>query len=166
MRLIIADACSVILLAKCELLEVLVESLSLVIPGSVYQEIVNEKTLGAYPDAKYVHDLVEAGKVAIKNPKGKSKEIPLSLCAGEADCIRLFNTVKADMILTDDGKAIKVCRYLRIPYTISPKIVVSLFEKSLIGSERARAAIVKLEKIGRYSRDIIAESLLCLQERR
>jgi len=128
--------------------------------------LINENTLTTYPDAKRIHDLVEADKIALKKPSVRSADIPITLGAGETECIQLYTTLNADTILTDDGKAIKVCRYLGIPFTISPKVVVSLFEGGRISFEHARTAILKLEKIGRYSKDIIADALLCLQSRR
>ncbi|NOY54090.1 MAG: hypothetical protein GXP58_10820 [Deltaproteobacteria bacterium] len=165
-KIIIADSCSLILLWKCGALERLADSSKLIVPPKVYNEIVNENTLQIYPDAKNIHDLVKADKIAIEKPSAGAADIPITLGAGETECIQLYTTRNADVILTDDGKAIKVCRYLGIPFTISPKVVVSLFEGGRISFEHARTAILKLEKIGRYARDIIADALLCLQSRR
>ena len=67
---------------------------------------------------------------------------------------------------TDDGKAIKAARFLKVPFIISPKIIVDLYRLQKISLKKARKSIEKLGKIGRYSPEIIAESILSLTEAR
>lgn len=65
---------------------------------------------------------------------------------------------------TDDGKAIRAAKFLNIPFIITPKMVVDLFRLERITFVNARQSIEKLGKIGRYSPEIIAESVLSLME--
>ena len=89
--------------------------------------------------------------------------MPVRLGPGESDAIRLFLQLKAHLLLTDDGKAIKASRILKIPFTISPNIVVDLCEKKDLTVNEATQALEKLRIFGRYSPDIIAERLLKLR---
>ena len=68
------------------------------------------------------------------------------------------------ILATDDGKAIKACRFLDIPFIITPKIVLELFRLDKITYEKAKAALEKLKIIGRYSPEIIGEAFLKLME--
>ena len=68
------------------------------------------------------------------------------------------------LLATDDGKAIKAARFLRIPFIITPKIVVELLKLKKISFKKARSSIEKLGNIGRYSPAIIADALLSLME--
>jgi hypothetical protein len=71
---------------------------------------------------------------------------------------------RESVLATDDGKAIKAARFLKIPFTITPRIVVDLFRLKKISLKKARQSIEKLGKVGRHSPAIIAESILSLME--
>lgn len=71
---------------------------------------------------------------------------------------------RESVLASDDGKAIKAARFLKIPFTITPRVVVDLFRSEKISLEKARQSIEKLGKVGRYSPAIIAESILSLME--
>ncbi len=66
-------------------------------------------------------------------------------------------------LATDDGKAIKVCRYLNLPFIISPKIAIELYRLGMIDFTKSRTSIEKMRIIGRYSPEIIAEAILELE---
>jgi len=68
------------------------------------------------------------------------------------------------VVATDDGKAIKTCRFLNLPFIISPKIATELYRHGCIAVFLAKAAIEKMRIEGRYTPDIIAEALLRLKE--
>lgn len=61
-------------------------------------------------------------------------------------------------------KGIKACRYMKLPFLISPKIVVELYRLGKINFTKTKSSIEKLRIIGRYSPDIIAEAILKLEE--
>jgi predicted nucleic acid-binding protein len=72
--------------------------------------------------------------------------------------------LKITLVATDDGKAIKIAKFLNLPFIITLRIVIDLFNMKKNSREHARKAIEKLNVIGRYSPDIIAHVLLSLTE--
>ena len=83
---------------------------------------------------------------------------------GEAAAIRLWFDADADLLLSDDGRAIRTCRILGLPFTSSPRVVVDLYRGGAIRLSRARRGLEMLAVAGRYSRDVIAAALVALQE--
>lgn len=73
-------------------------------------------------------------------------------------------TLPNSVLATDDGKAIRAARFLKIPFIITPKIVVELFRLRKVSFPEARKAVEKLGKVGRYTPDIIAEAMFLLAE--
>ena len=64
------------------------------------------------------------------------------------------------MFLTDDGRAIRICKVLKIPFTTSPRVVIDLYQRGVIDIDKAKEALNKLEILGRHSKDIISSALL------
>ena len=73
---------------------------------------------------------------------------------GEAETIALCLENKLD-IITDDKKAINACRVLKIKFTTIPNILMGMFRKNIITKSQAETYAVKLERIGRYKKEII-----------
>ena len=121
---------------------------------------------GKYPDAARIYELIRRETIKVRTHGARGGKLPVKLGHGEADAIRLFFHMKADLLLTDDGKAIRACRILNIPFTISPRIVLDLHRKHEISDEKAVLAIERLRIAGRYAPDIIAEVLLKMQQER
>lgn len=163
MRLVVADASSLILLAKCSLLGVYGRQVTLLAPAQVLAEAAAEELWPEHPDAAEIARCVEEGLVRGEVVKSK-RRLPLSLGAGEAAAIRLFLDRKADLLLADDGRALRTCRLLAIPFTTTPRVVVDLHARGSIAPARARRALEKLAVVGRYSRDVIAAALAALLE--
>ncbi|MDZ7697221.1 MAG: hypothetical protein U5R49_09970 [Deltaproteobacteria bacterium] len=65
---------------------------------------------------------------------------------------------------SDDGKAIKAARFLKVPFIVSPRIVVELYKLDKISFKKAREALEKLGTIGRYSPEIISDAFVSLME--
>jgi hypothetical protein len=59
---------------------------------------------------------------------------------------------------------IRAARFLRVPFIITPKLVVELFRLQKISFKKGRDSLEKLGKIGRYSPEIIADALVSLME--
>ena len=53
---------------------------------------------------------------------------------------------------------------MRVPFIITPKLVVELFRLQKISFKKGRDSLEKLSKIGRYSPEIIADALVSLME--
>jgi predicted nucleic acid-binding protein len=163
-KLLIMDASSLILLGRCGLIEVLSQVFHVIIPRGVLNEVVNEETLKQYPDANIISELVKSKKIEVFSIEKQKFKFPITLGEGELEAIILTRQMENAILVTDDGKAIKACRYLKIPFIISPKVVTALYQLEKIDFGNAKTSIDKLRIIGRYSPEIIAETLLRLEE--
>ncbi len=76
----------------------------------------------------------------------------------------LARKLRGSIIATDDRKAIKAARFMKIPFIITPKVVVELFRLQKISFKKTRESLEMLSKIGRYSPEIIANALITLME--
>ena len=160
MKKLVADSSSIILLAKCSLVEKLTQVVEFYIPETVFEECAGEKLREKYPDAVGIWKLIEEKRIHVKTLSNKKME------KGEDEAILLFKETKAGIFLSDDGMAIKICKVLKIPFTTSPRVVIDLYRRRVIDIDQAREALNKLEIIGRYSKDIISSALLELIEKR
>jgi predicted nucleic acid-binding protein len=156
---LVADSSALILLAKCGLLETVCDLFEMTVSPVVNAEVASEFLVKSYPDALLISDLVSKGKIRIKAPRQVKLSLPLSLHKGEEEALMLAAEAKGTIFATDDGKAIKAARFLRVPFIISPKIVLEIFRSGKISFKDARESLEKLGKIGRYSPEIIADAL-------
>jgi predicted nucleic acid-binding protein len=163
---LIADSSSLILLAKCGLLERLSERCELVVPLTVVNEVASEDLVRMYPDAALIAELISNGAISVKDPAASEIIAPISLHEGERQALMLAKEIEGALLATDDGKAIKAARFLKIPFIISPRIVTELFRLRAISTKEARHSIHKLGQIGRYSPEIIADALVSLMEQK
>ncbi|MAF13570.1 MAG: hypothetical protein CMI53_01620 [Parcubacteria group bacterium] len=155
--MIVADSSTLILLAKTELLDWLLENLKekITIPRSVFVEstIKNEAF-----DAILIKNRVKENKIKITDVKQKYLCDKLlddfNFGKGEAEAISLCLLNKA-ILLVDDKKAIKCCKVFNLKFTTAPNILVTFYKKKIVDKEMANLLLTKLEKYGRYSSDII-----------
>ena len=160
----IADSSTLILLAKCNLLEIVCDLFDIIVPKSVTVEVASEDLVRKYPDAALISDLTLKGAITVQSPGKVRFPLPISLHQGEKDALLLAIKIRKSLLATDDGKAIKAARFLRLPFIITPKIVVELFRLQKISFKKARESLEMLSKIGRYSPEIIADALISLME--
>jgi predicted nucleic acid-binding protein len=160
----VADSSALILLAKCELLEIVCNLFEVIAPSTVIAEVASDDLVRKYPDAALVSDLISKGAIKIQSPGSAGFPFPISLHTGEEDALLLAVELGRSLFATDDGKAIKAARFLNVPFIITPKIVVELFRLQKISFKKARESLKKLGKIGRYSPEILADALVSLME--
>ena len=151
--MIVFDASTLILLAKIDLLQLVLNQYSGVIPEIVKEEVVYKDVI----DAKLIIQQIKEGKLIVnKNPdKSKIKLIlkDFPLGKGEAAAI-IFAKEKDSVLATDDGLAIKVCKIFGIKFiTAIHFLIEAKLEKSL-----AIAKLNLLQKYGRYSPEIIKDA--------
>ena len=161
---IVTDSSALILLSKCNLIEKLCNSYEVFAPSSVISEVASNEIIETYPYAALVAELVSKRKINIKDPMEKKHKLPLTLHQGEEDALFLALKLRKAGFATDDKKAIKAAKFINLPFIITPKIIVDLFNIKKITYKEARRSIEKLSVIGRYSPDIIANALLALSE--
>jgi predicted nucleic acid-binding protein len=165
MARIVADSSSLILLAKCSLLEIVCDLFEVIVPKAVSIEVASEDLVKIYPDSALISELTSKGAIKVQNPGSDRPPSPLSLHKGEEEALLLAIKLDGSLLATDDGKAIKAARFFNVPFIITPKIVVELFRLQKISFKKARESIEKLGKIGRYSPEIIADALISLMEK-
>jgi predicted nucleic acid-binding protein len=160
----VADTSSLILLAKCSLLETVCRLFRVIIPPASLQEAAAKDLVKKYPDAALILGLISKGSIVVQNP-GKTKlPLPLSIHQGEKEALQLAIKFGRTLLATDDGKAIKAARFLNVPFIITPKLVAELFRLRRISFKKAKSCLERLKTIGRYSPEIIADALLSLRE--
>jgi predicted nucleic acid-binding protein len=165
MKILVADSCALILIYKSGLMKALTECCRVLVPTAVFEEVVNLDTIEKFPDAKGLDGMVSQGGIEVVSEESQDRKPPVTLGRGEWAAIRLVQQMGQRAILaTDDGKAIKTCRYLNLSFIISPKIATELYRLGRIDWSSAKTAIEKMRIEGRYTPDIIAEALLRMEE--
>ncbi|MDD9987649.1 MAG: hypothetical protein OXQ31_15345, partial [Spirochaetaceae bacterium] len=139
------------------------QTVDLRVPREVFGEVASTPLVRRHSDAASIAGLVKEGSVQVVKVASHRK-LPLALGRGEAAAIRLWFDSDGDLLLSDDGRAIRTCRILRLPFTSSPRVVVDLYRCGAIRLNRARRALEMLAVAGRYSRDVVAAALTALQE--
>jgi len=161
----VVDSSTLILLAKCSLLQIVCDLFDVIVPRAVNIEVASEDLVKNYPDAALISDLTSKGAIKVQRIDKRDRlGLPLSLHKGEEDALRLAVKLGRLLFATDDGKAIKAARFFKVPFIVTPKIVVELFRLQKISFKKARESLEKLGKIGRYSPEIIADALVSLME--
>jgi len=162
---LIADSSALILLAKCNLLEIVCDLFDIIVPKSVSIEVASEDLVKKHPDAALISTMILKGAINVQSHGSDILPSPLSLHKGEEEALLLAIKLGKTLLATDDGKAIKAARYCEVPFIITPKIVVELFKLNKISFKKSRESLEKLAKIGRYSPEIIADALISLMEK-
>jgi predicted nucleic acid-binding protein len=161
----VADNSALILLAKCNLLEIACGLFDVIVPKAVIIEVASENLIKSYPDAALISGLISKGVVKVQSSGTGRLPSPVSFHKGEEEALSLAIILDRSLFATDDGKAIKAARFFNVPFIVTPKIVVELFRLKEISFKRARESLEKLGKIGRYSPEIIADALISLMEK-
>lgn len=107
---------------------------------------------------------VARGSIRVQDPGATGTHLSMSLHHGEKQALLPALNMEGSIFATDDGKAIRAARFLRVPFAITPKLVVELFRLQKISFKKGRGSLEKLGKIGRYSPEIIADALASLME--
>jgi predicted nucleic acid-binding protein len=161
----VADSSALILLAKCNLLEIFCDLFEIIVPKAVSIEVASDNLVKIYPDALLISELISKGAIKVQSPENERSPWPISLHKGEKEALLLAIKLGKTLFAADDGKAIKAARFFNVPFIVTPKIVVELFRLQKISFKTARESLEKLAKIGRYSPEIIADALISLMEK-
>lgn len=156
--MVILDASTLILLAKSDLLALLVEKTRIVIPPEVQREAVAHKDLY---DARMIEELLRRGHIQVANfsrpVQRKQIQVDFGLEAGEAAALLLAKE-KDEPLGTDDGPAIKAAKIMGVPFFTAVHVLLELYEKRRINQEAALAKLERLQKVGRYSTQILEDA--------
>jgi len=166
-HIVILDASTLILIAKIDLLDPFLGTLSIrtAIPLAVHLECCGEKKS---LDALMIQKAVEDSRiqvVAVKNRKSVDRmEEDFNLGAGEAEAIALALQLEATLVGIDDKHGINACKLLRLPFTTAAGILILCRERNLIGKGEAADKLERLAKYGRYKNSIMDDIRVRLEE--
>ena len=76
---------------------------------------------------------------------------------GEKESITLYLQIGADLLLTDDKKAIKASKVLKIRWANVPTLLPLLTRLNKIERDKALDSLAKLQRYGRYRLDYLLE---------
>lgn len=162
--MIVLDASTLILLAKSDLLPLLAEKMQIEIPPEVQQEALARRELY---DAWMIEGMLRTGKIQVsKSPRPERRrqiQADFGLEAGEAAALLLAK--ENDQPLgTDDGPAIKAAKIMGIPFFTAIHVLLELHEKSRMDEKTALVKLDILQKVGRYSIQILEDARKRIRE--
>ena len=159
--MIVFDASTLILIAKVELLDLFLASVSLpvAIPAEVEKECCgSKKALDAVIIQKALDEL-RIKSVVVKNRRLVAKlQADFSLGRGEAEAIALALSEKAKVVGIDDKNGINACKLLGVAFTTAVGILIRSREKGLLEETDALEKLSSLAKHGRYKDSIIEDA--------
>ena len=82
MKIIVADSCALILLAKSGLLMALTEFRRVIVPAAVFEEVVNQDTIEKFPDAKSISVMASRGNIEMVSTELPDRKPPVTLGKG------------------------------------------------------------------------------------
>lgn len=151
--MIVFDSSTLILLAKIDILPMVLNRYKGIIPEAVKKEVLYKDNI----DAKLIGQQIRDGKLILnKSPDTKKiklicKDFPLG--RGEAAALIVAREKKC-LFAVDDGLAIKVCKILNVKFVTAIHFLIgSGFDKKL-----TLAKLDLLQQYGRYSANIIKDA--------
>lgn len=156
--MIVLDASTLILLAKSDLLMLLAERTEIQIPREVEREVLVRQELY---DARMIKEMLSSGKIhvakSLRSVRLRQIQVDFGLEAGEAAALILAKG-RVQALGTDDGPAIKAAKIIGVPFFTAIHVLLELYQKNRIGREAALAKLDVLQKVGRYSAQIVEDA--------
>jgi predicted nucleic acid-binding protein len=159
--MIVFDASTLILIAKVELLDLFLASVSVpvAIPAEVEKECCGSKKA---LDAVIIQRALDESRiktVVVKNRRLVAKlQADFSLGRGEAEAIALALSEEAEVVGIDDKNGINACKLLGVAFTTAVGILIRSREKGLLEETDALEKLSSLAKHGRYKDSIIEDA--------
>ena len=164
--MLVFDASTLILVAKIELLDMFLDTISMeaVIPREVERECCGvKKTV----DALSIQKAIEQARIKVIQVKDKrlvgKLQADFGLGKGEAEAVALALTKRAEFIGIDDKNGISACRLLGLMFTNALGILIRSHEKNLLSLSEAHAKLALLAQFGRYKHVLIEDARLRLE---
>ena len=152
------DASTLILLARVDLLRVLLGRISAVIPESVQKEATLKNTL----DARAIAQLITEKKLKVsKDPSvRKMRQILQDFPVGHGEVAAfLIAKEKGAILATDDGVAIKICKIFGVKFVTAIHFLIEMRIRRDLDESLALAKLELLEKYGRYASEILRDAV-------
>ena len=154
---LVSDSSSLILLVKSGLIEYVLIKNMIIIPKSVYEEVVINGKLKGFEDSYIIEGYIQKSKIKILEPLSKTKEYVEKLCnlhLGERDVIALAIEKKLKVIC-DDKKGRNACEVFRLETITVLNILNKLYKEKKISKAYALSALLKLQNYGWYKSQLI-----------
>ncbi len=157
--MLILDTSTLILLAKADLLSLLIEKTRVWIPEEVRVEAVAKPQ--RY-DAQLIAELVRAGSIRVatldtRDRQRRQLEGDFNLGPGEAAAL-LLAKARGVPLGTDDGPAIKAAKILGVPFLTAIHVLTELHARGRLNRKAAIAKLDALQQVGRYSARIVEDA--------
>ncbi len=163
--MVIFDASTLILLARCGLLEIFVSRTKrrIIIPLAVRSETLQP----GKEETPFIERLLEQRAIGTEKVNAEAAVQKLmhdfAIDRGESEAIYLAHLSGNAIVATDDRNAIKACRMLGIGYLTALSIVISFCEHGIISPSEALLKLEELQRIGRYSKRIMDDAVTALK---
>ena len=155
--MIVFDSSTIILLAKIELLDVIINTYK----GDIIvtKEVERKATVKETFDGMLIKKRIEEGKIKVKPIQDKNietfmEDFNIDLGETEAICLALKY---GSILATDDKNAINACKLLKIPFTTAIDFLLRAKEKKLLSNEESKIKLSQLAKYGRYKKEILED---------
>lgn len=158
--MVIFDASTLILLARTELLELVISKFhgEILMPGSVKTEVLKKDK----EETPLIEELIKSKKIQVLQIKEKDQAEKLmkdfNIDKGEAEAILLALKKGAMAVATDDRNAIKACKMLHLEFITAISLLIRALEKGFLSRDEALIKLQRLQDIGRYSKVIIDDA--------
>ena len=155
---IIVDSCSIILLAKSNVLEAFTEEFKLFITEDVYKEVLEGKDK-KFADALLTERLVKEKKINIVKNLNKKLVNKLmqdfNLGIGEAETLSIGINKECEIVATDNKQGRKACVVNGLKLIGSIDIIVALHKLKRINKNNAISGLNKLREFGWFQNYLI-----------
>ena len=155
MSSLILDASTLILMAKLDLLEILIGQSSVDIPEAVKREATIKPELD---DARVIQRLIDEARIIVVKKQElsliRTLETDFRLGEGEAQAIALAKS-KNTLLGVDDRLAIKTCKILGVPFVTALAFIVRFHEKKILTQKQVLTKLEKLKQYGWYQKELL-----------
>ncbi len=163
--MVIFDASTLILLARCGLLACFISCTKrqIIIPAAVRDETLQP----GKEETPFIEKLLVDQTITAKQVRDEAAIQKLmkdfAIDRGETEAIFLAHSAGNAIVAPDDRNAIRACRMLGVGYITAISIVISLCEYGALSQPEAILKLEQLQRIGRYSRRIMDDALVTLK---
>ena len=160
------DTDALIKLTKSSAKRAVGAAFTVLVPGEVQRECVQQGKAGGFPDALRVEENIEGGVLTVRKPKRlmRAEAIvrDLRLSGGEADVLRLYQSGGVDVVVSDDRRFLQILEALGIRYTTPGMLIAAL---SRMGKMSLYEALEHLEKLAEFiSEEEYSEARRAIEE--
>ena len=155
---IVFDASTLILLAKVDLLGHVMRLWPIVATDTAALEATRRKEL---TDAQWIARAITSGEIRVEpvplDRMVRRLEADFGIASGEASSLALAHRRKR-ILATDDGRTIKACKVLRVPFATAIHFLIDGRERRILSQPIALAKLERFSQIGWYGAEILEDA--------